>query len=152
MINLYGQHDENLKLLAKNTQTTINARGNQVQVEGKQINVDHVEKLLAIMLDEAQSESLNLNMTHIITQGNQPTNSDDSVLPQEVNIQTRKGVITGRSLNQKLYLQNIVSNDINFGVGPAGTGKTYLAVACAVEAILNKDVQRIILVRPAVGS
>ena len=150
LANLYGQQDENLKLLAKNTDTSINARGNQVQVEGEAIQLDHVAKLLDIMLDEAQSESLNLNMTHIITQGNQPTNLDDSVNPQEVKIQTRKGVITGRSLNQKLYLQNIVTNDINFGVGPAGTGKTYLGVACAVEAILNKDVQRIILVRPAV--
>lgn len=150
LANLYGQHDENLKLLAKNTGTTINARGNQVQVEGEQTNVDHVERLLSLMLDEAHTDSLNLNMTHIITQGHHQTNLDDSIQPQEVNIQTRKGVITGRSLNQKLYLQNIVSNDINFGVGPAGTGKTYLAVACAVEAILNKDVQRIILVRPAV--
>jgi phosphate starvation-inducible PhoH-like protein len=150
LATLYGQQDENLKLLAKNTDTSINARGNQVQVEGEAIQLDHVAKLLDIMLDEAQSESLNLNMTHIITQGNQPTNLDDSVNPQEVKIQTRKGVITGRSLNQKLYLQNIVTNDINFGVGPAGTGKTYLGVACAVEAILNKDVQRIILVRPAV--
>ncbi|HFC30622.1 MAG TPA: PhoH family protein, partial [Oceanospirillales bacterium] len=60
------------------------------------------------------------------------------------------GVITGRSPNQKLYLHNIVTHDINFGIGPAGTGKTYLAVACAVEAILSQEVQRIILVRPAV--
>jgi phosphate starvation-inducible PhoH-like protein len=150
LANLFGQHDENLKLLAKNTNTIINARGNRIQVEGDQTNLDHAEKLLSIMLDEASTDGLSLNLTHIITQGHHSTSNPDVASPQEVKIQTRKGIITGRSLNQKLYLQNIVTHDINFGVGPAGTGKTYLAVACAVEAILNKDVQRIILVRPAV--
>ena len=149
LANLYGQQDENIKLLAKATKTQINARGHKLQVEGDVDSIKKVEDCLTLMLDEAASESLNLEMTHIILQGNYES-SDDSVEPQEVKIQTRKGVITGRSPNQKLYLHNIVTHDINFGIGPAGTGKTYLAVACAVEAILNQEVQRIILVRPAV--
>ena len=147
--NLFGQHDEHIKLLAQSTKTKINARGNQLQIEGTEENFLKVQNALKLMLDEAQSETLNLEMTHIILQGNYKA-TDESIDAAEVKIQTRKGVITGRSPNQKLYLHNIVTHDINFGVGPAGTGKTYLAVACAVEAILNQEVQRIILVRPAV--
>jgi len=152
LINLYGHHDEHIKLLAKHTSTQINARGNTLQIEGEQDNVEQVETCIHLMLDEALNESLTLELTHIILQGNYRLQnaSGDASDVQEVKIQTRKGVITGRSPNQKLYLHNIVTHDINFGIGPAGTGKTYLAVACAVEAILNQDVQRIILVRPAV--
>jgi phosphate starvation-inducible PhoH-like protein len=153
LANLYGQHDENIKLLAKTTNTQINARGNQLQIEGHEENIARAHMCLQLMLAEADTESLNLEMTHIILQGNhQTTNESELEMTdvQEVNIQTRKGVITGRSPNQKIYLHNIVTHDINFGIGPAGTGKTYLAVACAVEAILNQEVQRIILVRPAV--
>jgi phosphate starvation-inducible PhoH-like protein len=152
LTNLYGHQDENIKLLAKTTQTQINARGNQLQFEGSEQDIQQAKNCLNLMLVEAQLESLNLEMTHIILQGNYQSNSADEeyIEVQEVKIQTRKGVITGRSPNQKLYLHNIVTHDINFGIGPAGTGKTYLAVACAVEAILNQQVQRIILVRPAV--
>jgi len=149
LANLYGQQDENIKLLAKTTKTQINARGHKLQVEGDVDSIKRVEDCLMLMLDEAALESLNLEMTHIILQGNYES-TDDPIEPQDIKIETRKGVITGRSPNQKLYLHNIVTHDINFGIGPAGTGKTYLAVACAVEAILNQEVQRIILVRPAV--
>ncbi len=153
LINLYGHHDEHIKLLAKHSNTKINARGNQLQVEGNDSQIVQVANCLNLMLDEALEGTLTLELTHVILQGNcQDTNNNDQDASdvQEVKIQTRKGVITGRSPNQKLYLHNIVTHDINFGIGPAGTGKTYLAVACAVEAILNQDVQRIILVRPAV--
>ncbi|HOP22050.1 MAG TPA: PhoH family protein [Gammaproteobacteria bacterium] len=153
LANLYGFQDEHLKLLAKKTQTKINARGNHLQIEGEEENISVVESCLQLMLDEAVNESLNLEMVHIIVQGNYQntqTEKDSQADFSEVTIQTRKGAIVGRSLNQKLYLHNIVTHDINFGIGPAGTGKTYLAVACAVDAILNQQVQRIILVRPAV--
>ena len=153
LANLYGFQDEHLKLLAKKTQTKINARGNHLQIEGEEENISVVESCLQLMLDEAVNESLNLEMVHIIVQGNYKntqTEKDSQADFSEVTIQTRKGAIVGRSLNQKLYLHNIVTHDINFGIGPAGTGKTYLAVACAVDAILNQQVQRIILVRPAV--
>ncbi|MCB1604933.1 MAG: PhoH family protein [Gammaproteobacteria bacterium] len=153
LANLYGFQDEHLKLLAKKTQTKINARGNHLQIEGEEENISVVENCLQLMLDEAVNESLNPEMVHIIVQGNYKntqTEKDSQADFSEVTIQTRKGAIVGRSLNQKLYLHNIVTHDINFGIGPAGTGKTYLAVACAVDAILNQQVQRIILVRPAV--
>jgi phosphate starvation-inducible PhoH-like protein len=69
---------------------------------------------------------------------------------QPVSIKTKRGMIRGRGLNQQDYLKKITTHDINFGVGPAGTGKTYLAVACAIEALQNEKVSKIILVRPAV--
>lgn len=153
LTNLYGNHDENIKLLSQTTKTQIHARGNKIQIEGSNEQIEQVQVCLDLMLEEAQSQSLDLEMTHIILQGNYKKSSDNDeeiIEVEDVKIQTRKGVITGRSPNQKLYLHNIVTHDVNFGVGPAGTGKTYLAVACAVEAILNQEVQRIILVRPAV--
>ncbi len=153
LTNFFGNHDENIKLVAQTTKATINARANKIQIEGDETQIEQVQQCLDLMLEEAQSQSLDLEMTHIILQGNykNSSNNDEEVIEvEDVKIQTRKGVITGRSPNQKLYLHNIVTHDVNFGVGPAGTGKTYLAVACAVEAILNQEVQRIILVRPAV--
>jgi phosphate starvation-inducible PhoH-like protein len=68
----------------------------------------------------------------------------------DVTITTRHGVVKGRGVNQKRYLQSVLTHDISFGIGPAGTGKTYLAVACAVEALEKQTIQRIVLVRPAV--
>ena len=153
LTNFFGNHDENIKLVAQTIKATINARGNTVQIQGDEAQINQVQRCLDLMLEEAQSQSLDLAMTHIILQGNYKNLSDNDeevIEVEDVKIQTRKGVITGRSPNQKLYLHNIVTHDVNFGVGPAGTGKTYLAVACAVEAILNQEVQRIILVRPAV--
>jgi len=70
--------------------------------------------------------------------------------PKNVIIKTPKLTIRPRGPNQQRYVKTILANDINFGVGPAGTGKTYLAVACAVEALMRDDVQKILLVRPAV--
>ena len=70
--------------------------------------------------------------------------------PDEVTIHTQRGGIRGRGPNQRQYLHNIRTNDLTFGIGPAGTGKTYLAVACAVEALQTDRVRRIVLVRPAV--
>jgi len=75
---------------------------------------------------------------------------DVSESADDVSVKTKRGIIRGRGPNQKSYLRNITRHAINFGVGPAGTGKTYLAVACAVAALQDDQVQRIVLVRPAV--
>ncbi len=100
-----------------------------------------------LLVKEARKEALNPEIVHVILAGNA---TKPEYEPQEVKIKTKAGVITGRSDNQKEYLHNIVTHDINFGIGPAGTGKTYLAVACAVEAFLTDRVSRLVLVRPAV--
>ncbi len=147
LANLYGERDAHLKQLAKHTDVIINARGNQFQIKGEDNSVKQAETLLRLLVKEAQKESLSPEIVHVILAGN-ATKPDYQ--PQEVAIQTKAGMITGRSDNQKEYLHNIVTHDINFGIGPAGTGKTYLAVACAVEAYNNDQVRRLVLVRPAV--
>ena len=108
LANLFGNHDEHLKLLAKNTNTIINARSNIVQIEGEQSQIDSAERLLDLMLNEAANGDLNLRMTHVITQAGGEFESNVEIEPQEVKIQTKKGVITGRSLNQKIYLQKFL--------------------------------------------
>nr|WP_255589899.1 PhoH family protein [Marinicella sp. NBU2979] len=147
LVNLYGQQDVHLKLLAEHTGTDIHARGQNFQIKGNAEQVDQAVKMLHLLVKEARKEALNPEIVHVILAGNA---SKPDYEPQEVAIQTKAGVITGRSDNQKEYLHNIVTHDINFGIGPAGTGKTYLAVACAVEAFLTDRVRRLVLVRPAV--
>lgn len=147
LVNLYGHHDEHLKQLAEHAGVEIHARGNSFQLSGEEANVNQAAKMLHLLVKEARKEALNPEIVHVILAGN-ATKPDYE--PQEVAIKTKAGVITGRSDNQKEYLHNIVTHDINFGIGPAGTGKTYLAVACAVEAYMNDRVRRLVLVRPAV--
>ena len=147
LVNLYGHHNVHLKLLAEHTGTDIHARGHNFQIKGEEDNVNQAAKMLLLLVKEARKETLNPEIVHVILAGNA---SKPGYEPQEVAIQTKAGVITGRSDNQKEYLHNIVTHDINFGIGPAGTGKTFLAVACAVEAFLNDRVRRLVLVRPAV--
>ncbi|GAA4815724.1 ATP-binding protein [Marinicella pacifica] len=147
LINLYGLHDSHLKMLAKHTGTDIKARGQNFQISGEEAQVNQAVQMLNLLAKEARKEALNPEIVHVILAGN-ATKPDYQ--PQDVAIRTKAGVITGRSDNQKAYLHNIVTHDINFGIGPAGTGKTYLAVACAVEAFVTDRVRRLVLVRPAV--
>lgn len=147
LINLYGLHDTHLKMLAQHTGTDISARGQNFQISGDEANVNQAVHMLNLLVKEAKKEALNPEIVHVILAGN-ATRPDYQ--PQDVAIQTKAGVITGRSDNQKAYLHNIMTHDVNFGIGPAGTGKTYLAVACAVEAFVTDRVRRLVLVRPAV--
>ncbi len=147
LINLYGLHDTHLKMLAQHTGTDIKARGQNFQISGNEAQVNQAVHMLNLLVKEAKKEALNPEIVHVILAGN-ATRPDYQ--PQDVAIQTKAGVITGRSDNQKAYLHNIMTHDVNFGIGPAGTGKTYLAVACAVEAFVTDRVRRLILVRPAV--
>ncbi len=147
LVSLYGQHDENIRLLADKTGTAIQARGNQVQITGQPVDIHKAESLLRLMLAEASQGDLSPDTVHVMIQGFE---DDTSFEAQDVVIRTKAGNISGRSPNQKRYLHNILTHDINFGIGPAGTGKTFLAVAAAVDAIQNDNVRRIVLVRPAV--
>jgi len=133
----------------------VNNRGNIFTVLGDSAPVQAAEQLLMqLYADTAQGE-LKAERVHLLLQ---ETHFHDDVDMNEgkeadkldVSITTRDGIIKGRGTNQRRYLHNILTHDINFGVGPAGTGKTYLAVACAVEALEKQTVQRIVLVRPAV--
>ncbi|MEE9345377.1 MAG: PhoH family protein [Methylococcales bacterium] len=97
-------------------------------ITGDQIHLSMQESQLNVMLEPVQSKKQN----------------------NEVQVRTRRGVVVGKGYHQKQYLRQIMANDINFGIGPAGTGKTYLAVACAVQALESDQVRRLILARPAV--
>jgi phosphate starvation-inducible PhoH-like protein len=102
------------------------------------------------------SERLDPERVHMMLQESQMTNGElasansDSSGENDVSIQTQRKMIRPRGVNQTAYVRSIRDNDLAFGIGPAGTGKTYLAVACAIEALSNEEVRRIVLVRPAV--
>jgi phosphate starvation-inducible PhoH-like protein len=153
LADLCGHLDTNLKLIERRLNVRIAARANTFQINGNTNAVDDAVQLIKQLYNESQNGSrLNIETVHLhlqesgIEQLSRPTTLDD--VP--VVIQTKKASIKPRGKNQQLYVKAIQSCDINFGIGPAGTGKTYLAVACAVEALISNQVQRILLVRPAV--
>jgi phosphate starvation-inducible PhoH-like protein len=147
LANLCGQLDEHLRMIEKRLGLSIAARGNLFSIEGEVDAVHAARRLLRRLYRQSEQEILtpaavNLQM--------QQAGLDEDDMAVEVAIQTRRGMIRGRGPNQKRYLERIAANDVNFGVGPAGTGKTFLAVASAVDALEKDRVQRIVLVRPAV--
>jgi len=152
LANLCGQFDENLKQIEKRLNVRINHRGNAFRIEGNAKNI----RLASASLNNLyqQSQQMVLSPQHV-QQSLQESNMH-SLLPEnkvgaksEV-LKIRRKVISTRGKNQLEYIEKIRDQDINFGIGPAGTGKTYLAVASAVEALEKEEIRRIILVRPAV--
>ncbi len=151
LANLCGQLDEHLRLIERRLGVEINNRGNQFRVIGVASAVKVAVAVLEALYQAANTEALNPARVHLfLREAGADTLEETDKDVQDVNIRTRRGVIRGRGLNQQRYLSSILRNDINFGVGPAGTGKTYLAVACAVDALERDQVRRLVLVRPAV--
>tara|TARA_R110000782_G_scaffold196430_5_gene285771 strand:+ start:2601 stop:3470 length:870 start_codon:yes stop_codon:yes gene_type:complete len=128
----------------------INNRGNSFHVSGSEKSVQLTQQLLKKMYASTESEPLSSEGVHLHLQGMQMEDELENDIENEVSIKTKRGMIRGRTTNQKHYLLNIQNHDINFGIGPAGTGKTYLAVACAVAAMEQDRARRLVLVRPAV--
>ena len=154
--NFCGQFDAHLKQIEKRMQVEIANRGNHFKVTGEEQSVKATCALMRKLFEATGHELLTPEQVHLAMQDasieeivGAPTN-DQTAISDNVFIKTKRGVIKGRGPNQQNYLKKILTHDINFGVGPAGTGKTYLAVACAVEALQSEKVRRIILVRPAV--
>ncbi len=153
LANLVGPLEEHLRQIEARLGIEINNRGNQFQVLGSADMLAAAQTLLTDLYAATATERLDARSIHLFLQESgieerqQKKNAGDQ---PEVVITTKRGVIRGRGPNQKEYLHHIVSNDLSFGIGPAGTGKTYLAVACAVEALERQQVRRILLVRPAV--
>lgn len=141
LANLCGQFDENLRQIERALGVAINNRGAQFQIIGAEPDVAKATTLLRAMYDESIRGPLSATSIHLYMR---------SEGGEELSVQTRQGVIRARGANQRDYVQKIQTHSVCFGVGPAGTGKTYLAVACAVEALEHERVQRMILVRPAV--
>ena len=151
LANLCGPFDEHLRQVELRLGVEIDHRGNIFRVIGEETAAIAGEKVLRSLYQATENESLTgaaINL-HLAESGVDALVSDSDGT-QEVTIKVKRGVIKGRGPNQARYLHAIATHDINFGVGPAGTGKTYLAVASAVEALEANRVQRVLLVRPAV--
>jgi phosphate starvation-inducible PhoH-like protein len=155
---LCGQHDEHLRQIENRLDIGLINRGNQFQLTGSAENVSLCATLLADLYQQAlDGVALTPDQIHLQLQpanveqlmvSNNNSNSDMNNALGVVKI--HKTTIKPRGSNQRDYVRAIQTNDINFGIGPAGTGKTYLAVACAVAALETEQVRRILLVRPAV--
>ncbi|OUD13915.1 PhoH family protein [Thioflexithrix psekupsensis] len=154
LANLCGQFNQHLKQIETRFRVTIHHRGHQFRVMGENTGVQEASQVIQNLYHATSHEQLDPQRIHLFSQAADVEMMQlTSALPVEgadVVIRTRHGVVRGRSLNQRCYLNNIARHDINFGIGPAGTGKTYLAVASAVEALEEERVRRLILVRPAV--
>lgn len=150
LFNLCGKLNEHLKLIENRLGVMIKQRGHTFSVSGDKVAVKQACDTLNNLYDETQTVSLlEPKKIHIYLQtiANRPS---DDIQGKRMEIRTKKGPIAARGDNQIRYLQSILQNDVNFAIGPAGTGKTYLAVACAVQALETERVSRIILVRPIV--
>jgi phosphate starvation-inducible PhoH-like protein len=152
LANLCGQFDEHLRQLERRLGVEINNRGNAFHIIGESDSVDATGRVLEDLYREAGRETLTPAGVNLFLQqsGIEELLERAEAEEQETVIRTRRGFIKPRGPNQRRYVRNIFTHDINFGVGPAGTGKTYLAVACAVEAMERENIRRILLVRPAV--
>ncbi|WP_439887423.1 PhoH family protein [Pseudomonas sp. MBLB4123] len=147
--NLCGQFDEHLRLIEQRLAIEIRNRGNQFELVGPAEQTAAAEQLLQRLYRETKSSELSPDLVHLFLQESAMESVGDKS-EVGVTLRTRKGSIRPRGANQQRYVKAILDNDINFGIGPAGTGKTYLAVACAVDALEREQVRRILLVRPAV--
>lgn len=152
---LSGHLDSHLHQIEERLGITISARGNQFRLKGPMEDVATAKQLLLHLYAEVcqgvglSPESLHLQMQEAGLEHLVEASQDPSIQPIQI-IRTKRASIKPRGKNQQSYVRMIKHSDINFGIGPAGTGKTYLAVACGVEALLEEQVRRILLVRPAV--
>jgi len=158
LASLCGPFDDNLKQLERRLGVEINYHNNQFQVLGKQHNAYATADIIKSLYVETQpvrgkAPDLEPHQVHLAIQQSNALQQEGAETPKygkEVFVKTRRGVIKPRTENQTHYVSHILTHDISFGIGPAGTGKTYLAVACAVDALERQEVRRILLTRPAV--
>jgi phosphate starvation-inducible PhoH-like protein len=148
LANLCGPLDENLRLLESRLDVQIRRRGDSFRVIGAR--AESAEDMLRELFDLAKSEEVTPERVHLALRERESGQAPPEADQREQGIRVPRGGIRARGNHQRDYLTHIRTRDLTFGVGPAGTGKTYLAVACAVEALQADKVRRIILVRPAV--
>jgi phosphate starvation-inducible PhoH-like protein len=151
--NLFGSHDEHLKIVERALGVTIRPRGNEVAVEGDPIQVDLAVRTLS-GLYRVLRKGIPITSNDVAAAARivcSDRNADVSTVFEDIVFKSsRDRIITPKSVAQKKYLDAIRDHDIVFGVGPAGTGKTFLAMAMAVSFLIRKEVKRIVLARPAV--
>ncbi len=158
VVQLLGFNDANLQMIEDRFDATITVRGDQIMLRGPQIETAKIEKIFKELI-YILNKNGNLTPNDVDTVIDLVTvNGSSPEVPKEVPgddsdysiLYTRIGVVKARTTGQKGYIQQVKKNDIVFAIGPAGTGKTYLAVALAVAALKNRDVTKIMLARPAV--
>jgi phosphate starvation-inducible PhoH-like protein len=152
LANLAGPLDAHLRQIELRLGVQIANRGGVFRLSGPTKATALAERLLRQLWADTETEVLTPEAIHLRLGADEESavERDLGFAPQDVAIKVKRGTIRGRGANQAAYLHAIATHDINFGIGPAGTGKTYLAVASAVEALNDSRVQRILLVRPAV--
>jgi len=163
LVELCGPLDQHLHQIEARLGVEVKRRGNRFQIIGMPAAIKRAEAVLQDLYTRAQREPVDSERVHIALQalemdrpadrgpadrGAADSNAVDST--DELKVRTARGAVRARGANQTEYLNNVRTHDLTFGIGPAGTGKTYLAVACAVEALQSESVRRIVLVRPAV--
>ena len=151
LANLLGTFDSNIRSIENELNIQIKNRGNLFLLEGQKRKLPLGERILLELHAIASKESIDKEKVHLVIKKimnhqEKPSSSAE----QPTYIKTPRREIQTRNLNQYEYIQSIRNHDVTFGIGPAGTGKTYLAVAAAIESLQRQDVKRIILVRPAV--
>ena len=152
-IILAGPKDENIKLIEKNFESLIVLRGNTISINGKKKEIDTISaifnemELIAIKKDYVSKKDVSTLINYLTSENTKMAiqNSDDLVI-----LNSHRGAITAKTEGQKKYCESILKNDIVFAIGPAGTGKTYQAVASAVSSLKRKEVSKIVITRPAV--
>ena len=154
--SLCGPFDDNIKQIERRLGVEISYHNNDFKVLGQEQQSRGAAELLKLLYMETQAvrgliPNIEAEQVHLaIQEANCLEGAEAGHYGKEIQIKTKRGVIKPRNANQSQYVSNIVSHDISFGVGPAGTGKTYLAVACAVDALEKQEIRRILLTRPAV--
>lgn len=157
LASLCGLANDHLKLIESRLDIRIANRGNNFALKGEAEQLTAAEDIIKRLYRETKGgKDLSPDMVHLFLQPSEVSSvrqrSDEGKLHEDklYVVHTPKLVVRPRGTNQKRYVHNVLNHDINFGIGPAGTGKTYLAVACAVQALQQDQVRRILLVRPAV--
>jgi phosphate starvation-inducible PhoH-like protein len=150
LANLCGPLDENLHLIEERLGVSVKRRGSSFRIAGQRAHA--AEDLVRDLFEATGREEVSLDRVHLALRDTR--DEPGALVAEESNdagsVRVARGTIRARGMNQRDYLTNIRAKDLSFGIGPAGTGKTYLAVACAVESLQADRIRRIILVRPAV--
>jgi phosphate starvation-inducible PhoH-like protein len=156
LAHLCGTLDENLRAIESGLNVAITRRNESFRIEGAKRQAERAVALMQSLYDRARRPIRAEDFQLALLEAQQGAADPSAAAAEgqgegdEIVLRTRRADLAGRTANQQVYLRNILGHDITFGIGPAGTGKTFLAVACAIDALERSSVQRIILTRPAV--